>query len=130
MIKPFLFHLPAESCCVSNNGRRARLGSGGPCRLPSHMRTEGCPHRATIMGQEDQLSQPPSPTQTLRLWLYQERTGWEEAERRSDSVKNPAWPLAGRCGLAPRCTPQGTHSFRSLGNWASTWLEALQPNCG
>ena len=36
---------------MSNNGRRARLGSGGPCRLPSHMRTEGCPHRATIMGQ-------------------------------------------------------------------------------
>ena len=73
-----------------------------------------------------QPSQPPSPTQTLRLRLYQDRTGWEEAERRSDSGKNPAWPLAG----APRCTPQGTHSFRSLGNWDSTWLEALQPNCG
>ena len=77
-----------------------------------------------------QLSQPPSPTQELKLWLHQERIGWEEAERRNDSGMNTAWPLTGRCGFAPRCSPQGTHSFRSLGNWASTGLEALQSNRG
>lgn len=50
--------------------------------------------------------------------LSKERSGWEEVERRSESGMNTALPLAVRRGFAPRCSLQGTHSFRSLEEWA------------
>lgn len=59
MIKSFLFHLPVESCWVSNNGRGAGLGRGTPHLLPLPARQKDAYTEPSVMGLGKQ--EPHSP---------------------------------------------------------------------
>ena len=89
---------------MSDNGRRTgRQGYGIPGRLPAAYKDSKTPTLSPSYGtRETRLSQPPSPTQKLSLWLQRERAGWgvAHAEEGREPGLNAAWPLAMRRGLA------------------------------
>lgn len=126
MIKPFVFHLPVEPCCVSNNG----LGRG----IFTLART-ACKDRQTpyaepeLRGWEDTALTAPCPTQKLRLQLHKEKAGGRtvQMEEGSKPGMNAIWPLTVRYQIS-------WSGFRLAGDptptlWTACFTTATSPLC-